>query len=352
LATIRETLEARECETLAPEAALSARSRGRLRPEPEDDVRPAFQHDRDRIIHSKAFRRLKHKTQVFLAPAGDHYRTRLTHSLEVSQIARTIAKTLRLHEELTEAIALGHDLGHTPFGHAGERVLDALVPGGFRHYEQSLRIVDVIENDGRGLNLTWEVRDGIGRHSKGKRGSPVGVDPALRAATLEGQIMRVADLIAYVNHDIDDAVRAGVLTEADLPHGAVAALGTSSSARIGRMVKDVVLETQSGGLTEIRMSDEVLEATLAMRAFLFDAVYENELATAEFAKTHGILHALWDKVRAQPQGLLDARVMEADGLDVAARDFLAGMTDRFAITLYERLFIPRPWIGPLTWNQL
>ena len=223
MSSIREALEQRERETLAPQAAKSADSRGRLTPEPEDDVRPAFQHDRDRIIHSKAFRRLKHKTQVFFAPAGDHYRTRLTHTLEVSQIARTIAKVLRLHEELTEAIALGHDLGHTPFGHAGERVLDALVPGGFRHYEQSLRIVDVLENDGRGLNLTWEVRDGIGRHSKGKKGSPVGLDPAKRAATLEGQIMRVADLIAYVNHDIDDAVRAGVLNEADLPPDAGAA---------------------------------------------------------------------------------------------------------------------------------
>ena len=214
-----KALEQRERETLAPQAARSADSRGRLRPEPEDDVRPAFQHDRDRIIHSKAFRRLKHKTQVFFAPAGDHYRTRLTHSLEVSQIARTIAKVLQLHEELTESIALGHDLGHTPFGHAGERVLDSLMPGGFRHYEQSLRIVDVLENDGRGLNLTWEVRDGIGRHSKGKNGSPVGIDPSKRASTLEGQVMRVADLIAYVNHDIDDAVRAGVLKEADAAEG-------------------------------------------------------------------------------------------------------------------------------------
>ena len=217
--SIRETLEQLELDALAPEAAKSARSRGRLRPEIEDDVRPAFQRDRDRIIHSKAFRRLKHKTQVFFAPAGDHYRTRLTHSLEVSQIARTIAKVLRLHEELTEAIALGHDLGHTPFGHAGEQVLDTLVPGGFRHYEQSLRIVDVLEGDGRGLNLSWEVRDGIGRHSKGKNGSPVGLDPAKRAATLEGQVMRVADLIAYVNHDIDDAVRAGVLRDEDLAAG-------------------------------------------------------------------------------------------------------------------------------------
>jgi dGTPase len=352
LSSIRESLEQRERETLAPQAAKSADSRGRLRPEPEDDVRPAFQHDRDRIIHSKAFRRLKHKTQVFFAPAGDHYRTRLTHTLEVSQIARTIAKVLRLHEELTESIALGHDLGHTPFGHAGERVIDSLVPGGFRHFEQSLRIVDVLENDGRGLNLTWEVRDGIGRHSKGKKGSPVGLDPQHRSATLEGQVMRVADLIAYVNHDIDDAVRAGVLKDTDLPQDAVRTLGASSSARIATMVKDVVMETQAGGLAEIRMSEGVLDATLAMRAFLFDAVYENAAATAEFKKATGILGGLWEKIRDRPAEFLDRRIIDTDGLDVAARDFLAGMTDRFAVALYERLFIPKPWIGPIAWDQL
>ena len=352
MACLREGLEQRERETLARQAARSADSRGRLRPEAEDDVRPAFQHDRDRIIHSKAFRRLKHKTQVFFAPAGDHYRTRLTHTLEVSQIARTIAKVLRLHEELTEAIALGHDLGHTPFGHSGERVLDSLVPGGFNHYEQSLRIVDVLENDGAGLNLTWEVRDGIAHHSKGKEGSPVGVDPSKRSATLEGQIMRVADLIAYVNHDFDDAVRAGMLTASDLPTDAVGVLGDSSSARIARMVKDVVTETQNAGLTEIRMSAPVLEATLAMRSFLFSAVYENEVATAEFKKANGLLTGLWEKVRERPGEFLDRRITETEGLDVAAKDFLAGMTDRFAVTLYERLFIPKPWIGPISWNQL
>jgi dGTPase len=352
LSTIREALEQRERDTLAPQAAKSAASRGRLKPEPEDDVRPAFQHDRDRIIHCKAFRRLKHKTQVFFAPAGDHYRTRLTHTLEVSQIARTIAKVLRLHEELTESIALGHDVGHTPFGHAGERVIDQLVPGGFRHYEQSLRIMDVLENDGRGLNLTWEVRDGIGRHSKGKKGSPVGLDPDKRSATLEGQVMRVADLIAYVNHDIDDAERAGVLNAADLPQDAVRVLGRTSSARIARMVKDVVTETQNAGLTEIRMSDEVLDATLAMRAFLFDAVYENDAATAEFKKATGILGGLWEKVRERPADFLDPRIIDAEGLDAAARDFLAGMTDRFAVNLYERLFIPKPWVGPIAWDQI
>jgi dGTPase len=315
-------------------------------------VRPAFQHDRDRIIHSKAFRRLKHKTQVFFAPAGDHYRTRLTHSLEVSQIARTIAKVLCLHEELTESIALGHDLGHTPFGHTGERILDGLIPGGFNHYEQSLRIVDVLENDGAGLNLTWEVRDGIARHSKGKEGSPVGLDPSKRAATLEGQIMRVADLIAYVNHDIDDAMRAGMLKASSLPGPAVTLLGATSSARIARMVKDVVTETQEAGLTEIRMSEPVLEATLTMRRFLFDAVYENHVATAEFEKAAGILGGLWEKVRERPDEFLDRRIVDTEGLDAATRDFLAGMTDRFAVTLYERLFIPKPWIGPASWNQL
>src|ERR687889_106972 len=212
MASIRKHLEARERQILAPQAAKSAETRGRLREEAEDDVRPAFQRDRDRIVHSKAFRRLKHKTQVFFAPTGDHYRTRLTHTLEVAQISRTIAKVLQLHEELTEAIALGHDLGHTPFGHAGERVLDELIPGGFNHYEQSLRIVDVLEHDRQGLNLTWEVRDGIARHSKGKNGLPVGAPREHRAATIEGQIARVADIIAYVNHDFDDAVRAGLLS--------------------------------------------------------------------------------------------------------------------------------------------
>jgi dGTPase len=226
------------------------------------------------------------------------------------------------------------------------------MPGGFRHYEQSLRVVDVLENDGRGLNLTWEVRDGIGRHSKGREGSPVGVDPAKRAATLEGQIMRVADLIAYVNHDIDDAVRAGVLKVDALPARAVALLGSSSSARIARMVKDVVTETQDGNLSEIRMSEGVLDATLEIRAFLFEAVYENDEATAEFKKAAGILGGLWEQVRQRPGEFLDARIIEAEGLDAAVRDFLAGMTDRFAIALFERLFIPRPWIGPVTWNQL
>jgi dGTPase len=343
--TIREELEQREREVLAPQATLSAATRGRLRPEADDPIRPAFQRDRDRIVHCKAFRRLKHKTQVFFAPTGDHYRTRLTHTLEVSQIARTIAKVLRLQEELTEAIALGHDLGHTPFGHAGERILNDLAPGGFNHYEQSLRIVDVLENDGRGLNLTWEVRDGIAKHSKGKAGAPVGLAPESRAATLEGQIARVADLIAYVNHDIDDAERAGLLKEADLPLTAVAVLGPSSSARIGRMVADVVHATLAAGRSEIQMSEEVLGATLELRAFLFDAVYENEISTAEFKKATGILGGLWERVREQPAEFLDPRTVAQEGVDAAVRDFIAGMTDRYAVALFERLFVPKPWAG-------
>ena len=342
---IREQLEQREVETLAPQAAKSGASRGRVRAEAEDPIRPAFQRDRDRIIHCKAFRRLKHKTQVFFAPTGDHYRTRLTHTLEVSQIARSIAKVLRLNEELTEAIALGHDLGHTPFGHAGERVLNDLIPGGFNHYEQSLRIVDVLENEREGLNLTWEVRDGIARHSKGKSGMPVGADPEHRASTIEGQVARVADIIAYVNHDIDDAVRAGILKESDLPEDRVTVLGASSSERIGRMVTDVVVETLEGGMAEIRMSDRILEATVGLRSFLFEAVYENDLATSEFRKARGILGGLWEKIREQPDGFVDARTVEEEGLDAALRDFVAGMTDRYAVTLYEQLFIPKPWAG-------
>jgi dGTPase len=341
--SIRESLEAREFDFLAPEAAKSAKSRGRLRPEPDDPIRPVFQRDRDRIIHSKAFRRLKHKTQVFFAPTGDHYRTRLTHTLEVSQIARSIAKVLRLHEELTEAIALGHDLGHPPFGHAGERVIDRLVPGGFSHYEQSLRIVDVLENGRQGLNLTWEVRDGIARHSKGKHGLPVGADPEHRASTVEGQIARVADIIAYVNHDIDDAVRAGILEERALPAQAISVLGGTASQRINTMVTDVVTRTLDGGLSEVRMSDAVLQATLDLRSFLFEAVYENPRATAEFEKASGLLGGLWDKLRARPEQYLDPATIQAEGLDAAARDFLAGMTDRYAVSLFEEMFVPRSW---------
>jgi dGTPase len=342
--TIREQLEQREREALSHRASLSGASRGRARPEPEDPIRPAFQRDRDRIVHCKAFRRLKHKTQVFFAPTGDHYRTRLTHTLEVSQIARTIAKVLRLHEELTESIALAHDLGHTPFGHAGERVLDALMPGGFSHAAQSLRIVEVLEQQRQGLNLTWEVRHGISTHSKGKHGLPINVPSAQRAATLEAQVARVADIIAYVNHDIDDAIRAGVLRSDQLPRTATAVLGDTTSARIGRMVSDVITETLAVDLDELRMSDVVLDALVELRAFMFASVYENATATAEFAKATGILGGLWAKVRERAERYLDAVTVQEEGLDTATCDFLAGMTDRYAVRLYEELFIPRPWV--------
>jgi dGTPase len=348
--TIREELEARERQFLAPQAAHSADSRGRLRPEAEDEMRTAFQRDRDRILHCKAFRRLKHKTQVFFSPAGDHYRTRLTHTLEVSQIARTIAKSLHLNEELTEAVGLGHDLGHTPFGHHGERVLDKIVPGGFAHTAQSLRVVDVLERDGQGLNLTWEVRNGIARHSKGKSGAPTGGED--QAKTLEGQAIRVADLIAYVNHDTDDAIRAGLLVESDLPRAAAELLGSSPSIRIGRMVKDVVETTAASGLQAIRMSHGTLQATLELRTFLFRAVYENEASTVEFRKAADILDGLWEKVREQPGEYLDAATVARDGVDAAARDFLAGMTDRYAVGLFEHLFIPKPWVAvPRGWRE-
>lgn len=342
--TIREELEQREREALSPRASLSSASRGRARHEPEDPIRPAFQRDRDRIVHCKAFRRLKHKTQVFFAPTGDHYRTRLTHTLEVSQIARTIAKVLRLHEELTESIALAHDLGHTPFGHAGERVLDALMPGGFSHAAQSLRIVEVLEQQRQGLNLTWEVRHGISTHSKGKHGLPINVPSAQRAATLEAQVARVADIIAYVNHDIDDAIRAGVLRSEQLPEAATAVLGQTTSARIGRMVSDVVTETLAVDLDELRMSDVVLDALVELRAFMFASVYENATATAEFAKATGILGGLWEKVRERAETYLDQVTVQEEGVDTATCDFLAGMTDRYAVRLYEELFIPRPWV--------
>ncbi|MEI6245865.1 MAG: HD domain-containing protein, partial [Acidobacteriota bacterium] len=237
----------------------------------------------------------------------------------------------------------GHDLGHPPFGHAGERVIDKLMPGGFSHYEQSLRIVDVLEHNRQGLNLSWEVRDGIARHSKGKHGLPVGAPPEHRASTMEGQITRVADIVAYVNPDIDDAVRAGILNENDLPKDAVKLLGSTNAQRINTMVTDAVTQTLAADLTEVRMSEPVLEATLALRSYLFEAVYENPRATSEFEKASGILGGLWDKVRQRPEQFLDQATIEAEGLDAAARDFLAGMTDRYAVSLFEDLFVPRSW---------
>ncbi len=339
---VREMLEAQERDTLSPYAQRSGNTKGRQVPEPECPVRTAFQRDRDRILHCKAFRRLTHKTQVFLAPAGDHYRTRLTHTLEVAQIARTIARALRLNESLTEAIALAHDLGHTPFGHAGESVLDRLLPGGFRHYEQSLRVVERLERDGRGLNLTAEVRDGIVKHSKGRDGDLL-LPTAGGPATLEGQILRVADIIAYVNHDIDDAVRGGMLREADLPAHYTRVVGHSRPERIGAMVQSVIAESLDQ--PRIAIGEEVRAAVLGLREFLFERVYFNPESRREFDKAINIVEALFRHFIAHPEDI-PPEILAASGPGDTARaagDFLAGMTDRYALATYERLFLPKPW---------
>lgn len=338
---IREMLEKIERDTLVPRAALSADTRGRDRKEPEDELRPSYQHDRDRIIHSKAFRRLKHKTQVFLAPEGDHYRTRLTHVLEVTQVGRTIAKSLRLNEVLTEAIGLGHDLGHSPFGHAGEAALNKLVKGGFDHYRQSVRVVEVLENEGQGLNLTVEVRDGILKHSKGEKGELLRKRPKSRALTLEGDIVRISDIIAYVNHDIDDAIRAGLLREEEIPQDIRKSLGPTASARIDRMVRDVVDETLQRDYESIAMSAEVLGALEALRTFMFQNVYLIPAIRSEFEKAQRILTDLFGFVMTHPDRFLDMKSDEPR--DRLAIDFIAGMTDRYAMNLYESLFLPKRW---------
>jgi dGTPase len=341
---IRQRLEQVEQSIFAPGAALSCRSRGRQRRERECDLRPAFQHDRDRIIHCKSFRRLKHKTQVFLSPSGDHYRTRLTHTLEVAQIARTMAKALFLNEDLTEAIALGHDLGHTPFGHAGEEVLNRIVPGGFRHPEQSLRVVDDIEK----LNLTFEVRDGILKHSK--RGGPIlPDDPALLPHTMEGQLVRIADSIAYLNHDLDDALRAGVISRKVIRAevgGIIRVLGTTHSRRIGRMVHDVIQATQDTRALRIVMSADVLTAATRLRRFLDQRVYSASVVQDDCAKASRIIEELYAYYLVDPA--IFHRETERNfatgdhGRDVC--DFISGMTDRYAFRTYEKLFLPRPWL--------
>jgi dGTPase len=290
--SIRAQTEEIEKKTLHPRAALSSEHGQRPKPEKNGEIRTCFQHDRDRIIHSKAFRRLKHKTQVFLAPKSDHYRTRLTHVLEVSQIARTISRALRLNEDLTEAIALGHDLGHTPFGHAGESVLREIHPGGFDHYKQSLRVVDVLERGGRGLNLTHAVRDGIVTHSKG-RGEIIPDKKSLLARTLEGQVVRISDIIAYVNHDLDDALRARVIKKADIPEKVTKILGEGYSKRIDTMVKDVIFSTISIDYEHINMGEEVSTAIYILRDFLYEMVYESEYIKREFKKAKQILSALY-----------------------------------------------------------
>jgi len=330
---IREKIEEIERQTLHPRACLSSASRGRLRPEAPHPLRTAFQRDRDRIIHCKSFRRLKHKTQVFLAPFGDHYRTRLTHTLEVSQIARTIARALRLNEDLTEAIALGHDLGHTPFGHAGEETLAALVEGGFSHYEQSLRVVDKLEYEGKGLNLTFEVRDGILKHSKG-RGEILSRRKGDMPLTLEGQIVRISDVIAYVNHDIDDALRAGVLREKDIPAELVKLLGRWPATRIDRMVMDVVRESLACDLERIAMSSEMMAAVIKLRDFLYDRVYTSPYVRGEIEKAKRILVELFAMILKHPDPFVKPYPRE-DSLERRVADFVAGMTDHYALSLYR-----------------
>ena len=342
MTTIREMLENIERDTMVARAARSAETRGRDREEAEDDLRPSYQRDRDRIIHCKAFRRLKHKTQVFLAPEGDHYRTRLTHVLEVTQIARTIAKSLRLNEVLTEAIGLGHDLGHSAFGHAGEAALNKLVKGGFDHYRQSVRVVEVLENDGRGLNLTIEVRDGILKHSKGEKGELLRRRPKSRALTLEGDIVRISDIIAYVNHDIDDGIRAGVLTENDIPKEIRKTLGNKAGQRIDRMVRDVIEATLACEYESISMSAEVLESLEELRTYMFQNMYLTPAVRDEFVKAQRTLTALFEHVVAHPEAFLHTGTGEP--VERLAIDFIAGMTDRYAINLYERLFVPKAWV--------
>ncbi|HEX7152955.1 MAG TPA: deoxyguanosinetriphosphate triphosphohydrolase [Thermoanaerobaculia bacterium] len=341
--TIREMLERIEHDTLVPRAARSADTRGRDHEEPEDDLRPSYQRDRDRIIHSKSFRRLKHKTQVFLAPEGDHYRTRLTHVLEVTQIGRTIAKSLRLNEVLTEAVGLGHDLGHSAFGHAGEAALNKLVRGGFDHYRQSVRVVETLENDGRGLNLTIEVRDGILKHSKGEKGELLRTRPKSRALTLEGDIVRISDIIAYVNHDIDDGVRAGIISEDDIPRDIRNTLGNTGAERIDRMVRDVISATLACDYEAISMTPEVLESLEELRKYMFENMYLVPAVRNEFVKAQRILTALFEHVVAHPEEFLDSKSEEP--VERLAIDFIAGMTDRYAINLYERLFMPKPWVS-------
>ncbi len=338
---IRERTEKIEEQILHPKATLSSKSKGRDVKEPECDVRTCFQRDRDRIIHSKSFRRLKHKTQVFFAPQGDHFRTRLTHVLEVAQIGRTIARALRLNEDLVEAISLGHDLGHTPFGHAGEALLREVNPKGFHHFKQSLRVVECLEKDGRGLNLTVEVRDGILKHSKG-RGNIL--SEKNMPATPEGMVVRISDIIAYVNHDLDDALRAGLITEQEIPIKIRNVIGSTYSGRIDAMVKDVISTTIKEDYRYITASEGMLEVIYGLRDFLYDRVYENPLIISEFNKAKGLLREIFsfylDNIGLIHKGTEEKTLQERF---LITTDFVAGMTDRFAILTYERLFMPHQW---------
>lgn len=352
--SIKKQLEEREEKILSPFAALNKNSSGRHVEEEEEmsDIRLPFQRDRDRITHSKTFRRLKHKTQVFLAPTGDHYRTRLTHVLEVSQIARTIASALCLNEPLTEAIALGHDLGHTPFGHAGEATLNKLHPSGFRHYVHSLRVVDFLENNGKGLNLTFEVRNGIVRHSKG-RADILPKDKSEIAVTLEGQVVRLADIIAYVNHDLDDALRAGILKESDLPQKIKMVVGERHSKRIGAMVRDLIVETLAADDGNLHISDGMLEAITELRSFLYNNVYTFYKVHNEFIKAQRIISDLYSyflengivRLRGDQWECGVDKENWADEKEAHRRvcDYIAGMTDRYALSIYKHIFLPEPW---------
>ena len=339
-------LEDREEENLSPYAQKSRHTRGRLKEEAPCDIRPAFQHDRDKIVHCKSFRRLKYKTQVFLFPTDDHYRTRLTHTLEVSQIARTIAKSLLLNEDLVEAIALGHDLGHTPFGHAGEAVLNRIHEGGFHHNEQSLRVVDTLEKGGSGLNLTIEVRDGILRHSKGK-GLIVLKEDTDKPLTREAEVVRVADVIAYINHDIDDAMRGGIITVDDLPERCQRSLGDTHSRRIDRMVRAVIGETTVTG--SISIEAEIEQCMLELREFLYERVYENRVVHDEFEKCSRIIEDIYRYLLGRPEAFLAETGYETFYAEPSTCicDFIAGMTDRYAFNLFERIFLPMPWKIPV-----
>ena len=333
--TIRENVEQWEKIYLSPYATLSMNSKGRGREEEQCDIRPVFQRDRDRIIHSKSFRRLKDKTQVFLSPEGDHYRTRLTHTLEVSQNARTIAKALQLNEELVEAIALGHDLGHTPFGHAGERALNEICPYGFRHNEQSVRTVDILEKNGEGLNLTWEVRDGIENHQTKNMPS-----------TLEGKVVRFSDKIAYTYHDMDDAIRAGILKPSDVPREIGEIVGYTPRERLNYFIHDIV--TQSKGTNDVRMSEEVDCAMRDLRSFMFDKVYSNPIAKGEEDKAVSLVKTLYEYYMNHTYELPKFFVelgLRGEPRELVVCDYISSMTDRFAISLYNELYVPKFWMG-------
>lgn len=333
--TIRERIEKEEKEILSPYACLSMNSKGRKREEEPCDIRPVFQRDRDRILHSKSFRRLKDKTQVFLLPEGDHYRTRLTHTLEVSQNARTIAKALRLNEDLVEAIALGHDLGHTPFGHSGERILNEICPHGFKHNEQSVRTVDILEKEGQGLNLTYEVLDGILNHQT-----------SCMPSTLEGKIVRLSDKIAYFHHDMDDAIRAGILTEDDVPMEIRKVLGFTTGERLDRFIHDIV--TNSLGKDDIIMSPPVAENMVKLKEFMYDSVYRNPVAKKEEGRAKLLISNLYDYYLVHTEALPDElkKLMEkGESEERVVCDHIAGMTDRFAIAKFEEIYIPKVWYG-------